>query len=441
MDSQITVRESIPMNRALPVVAGLAGLLLTGHALAAGKPLFKAHSGAADTRNERAIESLLSNPSTRDVHVVDVDASAGDSAQIELLLDGRTLTADRSHSERTALGSTVWIGHVRETAKVHGYAPRETSADPLNDVVLVRRGDQITGNVRVNGQLYRIRPLPSGATAVVAVDESRMPADHPEDAYRALFEAAAKNTDKSGGITAKGKPCRTNCGGGGTPVDPGPTATIRVMVVATNDAIAAYGGDMQALVELAVAESNQGYASSNVGINMVLANYSTTTYGTVGMSTDLSRFRGTSDGYMDNIHATRDANTADVGVLVSNDASACGLASGIGSTAATAFATAYWDCITGYYSFAHEIGHLQSARHDPATDSTNTPYAYGHGYRAPDNAWRTIMAYACTGGGCPRLNYWSNPAVTYGGVPMGTYDKSHNQRVLVETKATIANFR
>jgi hypothetical protein len=137
----------------------------------------------------------------------------------------------------------------------------------------------------------------------------------------------------------------------------------------------------------------------------------------------------------------RRASAADVGVLVDNDASACGLASGIGSTAATAFAVAYWDCITGYYSFAHEIGHLQSARHDPATDSSTSPYAYGHGYRAPDSNWRTIMAYNCTGAGCPRINHWSNPAKTYGGLPMGTYDKSHNQRVLVETKATVAGFR
>jgi len=286
----------------------------------------------------------------------------------------------------------------------------------------------------VDGKLYRIRPMPSGATAVIEVDENRMPKDHPVDSYRQIFDAAMKDA-----ITAKGKPCRTNCGG--TPVEPGPTQTIRVMVVATNDAIAAYGGDMQALAELAVAESNQGYLNSNIGINMVLANYSTTSYATAGMSTDLSRFRSTSDGVMDEVHATRNATTADVMMLVANDASACGLASGIGSTAATAFATAYWDCITGYYSFAHEIGHLQSARHDPATDASTSPYAYGHGYRAPDNSWRTIMAYNCTGAGCPRINYWSNPSKTYGGLPMGTYDKSHNQRVLVETKATVAGFR
>jgi hypothetical protein len=188
-----------------------------------------------------------------------------------------------------------------------------------------------------------------------------------------------------------------------------------------------------------VAESNQGYVNSNVGINMVLAAYTTTTYATAGMSTDLSRFRSTNDGIMDSIHALRDSSGADMAMLVANDASACGLASGIGSTASTAFATAYWDCITGYYSFAHELGHLQSARHDPATDGTNTPYAYGHGYRY-GSSWRTIMAYNCSPS-CPRINYWSNPAVLYGGVPMGTYDVSHNQRVLVGTKATVAGFR
>jgi len=421
------------MVRSLPVLAGVTGLLIAGTASAAGKPLFVPGQGQADARNDRVLERLLSNPSTRDVKVVGVDASASDSAQISLSVGGRLITADRSRAEHTASGSDVWFGRVQHSRNI-GYAPRETAADPLNDVVLVRRGNQITGTVRVDGQLYRIRPLPSGASAVIEVDENRMPADHPEDAYRAIFDAAVRDR-----IGTQGKPCRTNCGG--TPVDPGPTQTIRVMVVATNDAIAAYGGDMQSLVELAVAESNQGYANSNIGINMVLANYSTTTYATAGMSTDLSRFRGTSDGYMDGIHAVRDSSAADVGVLVANDASACGLASGIGSTAATAFATAYWDCITGYYSFAHEIGHLQSARHDPATDSSTNPYPYGHGYRSPSNTWRTIMAYNCTGSGCPRLNYWSNPSVTYGGVPMGTYDKSHNQRVLVETKATVAGFR
>jgi hypothetical protein len=208
--------------------------------------------------------------------------------------------------------------------------------------------------------------------------------------------------------------------------------------------VAAYGGNMQSLVQLAVAESNQGYVNSNVGITLQLAGYETTPYvESSSFSTDLSRFRNTSDGVMDSIHTSRNTTRADVAVLVINNASSCGLASGIGSTAATAFAAVHWDCATGYYSFAHEIGHLQSARHDIATDPSTSPYAYGHGYRyepSSGSRWRTIMAYACTAG-CPRLNFWSNPNINYNGVPMGIASSADNQRVLVNTKAAVAAFR
>jgi hypothetical protein len=50
------------------------------------------------------------------------------------------------------------------------------------------------------------------------------------------------------------------------------------------------------------------------------------------------------------------------------------------------------------------------------------------------------MAYNCTRS-CPRLNYWSNPNISYNGIPMGNASTADNQRVLVNTKATIAAFR
>ncbi|WP_438909603.1 hypothetical protein, partial [Klebsiella pneumoniae] len=66
--------------------------------------------------------------------------------------------------------------------------------------------------------------------------------------------------------------------------------------MATNAAVAAYGGNMQSLVQLAVAESNQGYTNSNVGLTLQLAGYETTSYSESGsFDTDLARFRGTSD--------------------------------------------------------------------------------------------------------------------------------------------------
>ena len=416
------------MNRKTSFRSGVlvtAGALLLSGAAMAGQPLF---TGPANVQPDAAATAgrLAARPASTSLRALQANPSvvSAQTAEIELDLGLQRVNAVLEQAKAQPDGSVVWIGHVRETAKARAATAREVRHDGNNSVILVRRGEGVTGNVRVDGQLYRIRPLPDGSHAVIEVNEAAMPPDHPS-AFGDLPQI--QMAPAAGQVSALA-------------IDPGPTATIRVLVVATNNAVSAYGGDMQALVQLAVAESNQGYVNSNVGINLELAGYTTVSYADVGMSTDLSRFRGTSDGYMDNIHALRDSNAADVAVLVGNDSSACGLASGIGSTASTAFATAYWDCITGYYSFAHEIGHLQSARHDPATDPTNTPYVYGHGYRAPNNAWRTIMAYACTGG-CPRLNYWSNPDVTYSGVAMGTADRSHNQRVLVNTKATIAAFR
>ncbi len=209
---------------------------------------------------------------------------------------------------------------------------------------------------------------------------------------------------------------------------------IRVMVNYTAAAASA-SGNISSLITLAVAETNQGYTNSGVAITVQLANSAQVTYTESGsFSTDLSRYRGTADGFMDSIHTTRNSTTADVGVLLINNASACGLASAIGATASTAFVAVYWDCATGYYSFAHEIGHLQSARHDPANDPTTTPYAWGHGYQYNGSPkWRTIMAYDCSGG-CPRLNYWSNPSNLYQR-PRDGHDRDQQQRPRAERHA------
>ncbi|TXH66783.1 MAG: hypothetical protein E6Q88_11435 [Lysobacteraceae bacterium] len=372
--------------------------------------------------------TLASDRAAVSVELVHADAAQIDASNTVLSLGmGDTGSAFMRYSKRNADGTQVWYGNL---GKDFGLVDRlrhkltgEIADDPNNSVMFVRNGDKLTGTIRSKGELFALRPLRSGGHALVRIDESKMPADHPAE-YALLPRIAMPQprATKAGDIGAQA------------------ISTIRIMVVSTQSAANA-SGDITGLVNLAVAESNQGYANSGVEINLQLAGSYVSTYTESGsFSTDLSRFRGTTDGYMDSYHATRNTVAADVMMLLINNSSSCGLASGIGSTAATAFAVAHYGCATGYYSFAHEIGHLQSARHDPATDPTNTPYAYGHGYRSPTNTWRTIMAYNCTSG-CPRINYWSNPAKTYAGQAMGTTTRSHNQRVLNNTKATVAAYR
>ncbi len=376
---------------------------------AARQPLFTSMKALAGTSADASYRTLATDRATMSIQLVGADATQI-NAKSDTLSLGDFGTAYMQYNRQNADGTSVWYGNLG-----------------TNFGLLDAARHKLTGTIRTKGELYALRPLKSGGHALVRINEAKMPADHPAAAYARIFrESAARAVAqrKAGDVTTLAN------------------TTIRVLVAYTPSAATA-SGDITGLINLAVAESNQGYTNSGVNITLQLASSVRVTYTESGsFSTDLSRFRGTTDGYMDSIHTTRNSTTADVGVLIINNSSSCGLASGIGSTASTAFAAVHWSCATGYYSFAHEIGHLQSARHDPATDGSTTPYAYGHGYRSPTNAWRTIMAYNCTNAaGCPRINYWSNPAKTYGGQAMGTTATSHNQRVLNNTAATVAAFR
>jgi hypothetical protein len=176
------------------------------------------------------------------------------------------------------------------------------------------------------------------------------------------------------------------------------------------------------------------------------------------------RLRDTSDGFMDNVHPLRDSVCADEVVLIVANNAYCGLAflqepisAGF---AGSAFAMVSRQCATGYYSFAHEMGHNMGARHDWFVDDTSSVYTYNHGYVNSIDRWRTIMAYnaECSNQGfnCTRVQYWSNPGVLLGGdplgVPVGTSTTctegvlnpvcdADNHLILDRSALTVANFR
>ncbi len=401
-------------------------------------PLFTSLKAApAGLVADASYRAMVTDRATVSVQLIQADASQIDAKRSTLQLGlGDAGTVYLQNSYRNPDGTQVWYGTIGHDfggiGAIAAKATGEIANDPNNSVLIVRNGDKLTGTIRKNGELYSLQPLRSGGHALVRIDESKMPADHPAADYAKLYNQSQYN-----GRLLRRQIAGTRADGSSIAKA---NAIIRVLVAYTPSAASA-SGDILGKINLAVAETNQGYTNSGVAITMQLAGTSAVSYTESGsFNTDLTRFRGTADGYMDSIHTTRNSTAADVAVLIINNSSSCGLASAIGSTAATAFAAVHYSCATGYYSFGHEIGHLQSARHDPATDPTTTPYAYGHGYRSPTNAWRTIMAYDCTTS-CTRINYWSNPAKTYGGQAMGTTATSHNQRVLNATAATVAAFR
>lgn len=410
--------------RIIAHACALAVAALAAPAFAADVALFQA-APLTPLVTDAAFVEIANDPSTSTATVVLANASAvdTDTARIALDLDiggPVQVTAYRNTAYRNEDGTLVWEGTLTpRRADGARLSPDEVAFDPANSVTLVRDGNFVTGNIRVHGQLYAVRPLFDGRHAVVEVDESKMPADHDEAAYRRLFAEAVKSIAPSKAVTAN--------------------TVVRALVNYTSAANNATPS-MSSLINLAVSETNQGYANSNVAITLQLAGTGLVSYSETGnFSTELSRYRGTSDGYMDSIHTQRNSVAADVAVLIVNGSAACGIGY-LNSSASTAFSVVARTCATGYYSFAHEIGHNFGANHDPA-NASGSPYSYGHGYQRPTNGWRTIMAYACSGASCTRINYWSNPNKTYNGVAMGTTSTHNNARVLNQRAATVAAFR
>jgi len=230
-------------------------------------------------------------------------------------------------------------------------------------------------------------------------------------------------------------------------------STIDIMVAYTASARAAAGSTaaIKATILTALNETNAGYANSGVTPRLRLVHVEEVAYTESGnISTDVNRLAATADGFMDNLHTLRNTYGADlVGLIVENGGGYCGMAKAIMATAATAFQVTARSCATGYYSFAHEFGHLQGARHDTYVDSGTTPYAYGHGHVNTSSdatkRWRTIMSYndrcSTLGYNCTRLQYWSNPTKTYLANAMGVLNTSENYKVLNNTAYTVANFR
>lgn len=305
----------------------------------------------------------------------------------------------------------------------------------------------VDGNAR-----YSIEPLGEGLHAVVELDDAKF-VEHPTSVPTGAKEGAGTSLHQ--GSTSLLFPKAQVAGSANAslvlqPVD-APLASytesgLDVLVLFTDAAVSATA-NISSLIQLSVDNTNTAYANSYIALTASVAALGQITaddYSEAGRSLEdhLAALVNSADGKMDVVHGWRNANFADVVVLIVDDNEACGIAGGILASASSAFAVVHQSCAAANYSFAHEIGHLQGARHDMDRDATLFPFQYGHGYKIPD-AFRTVMAYPCAiEHPCPRHHYFSTPL--YGPGPIlthGTETYEDNARVLNETKAYVTGFR
>ena len=372
-------------------------------------PLDEKSFDAMEAEPSQLLERLRSAETTKKITLVRIDESMLNQAAVDLNLRADLmLHASTARVERRSDRDYTW----------HGTLP-----DRPGRATIVVQEDVVVGTIRSSNELFRVRTIKKGVQALIEVDQDAFPADHPP-VYDELTPSDINLEEFSDGDESSFL---------------SPTV-VEVLVAYTADARLASGG-IQALVQLAVDETNDTYSNSKVNIRLHLARSVEVTYSERGRNytTIRNHLMTNSDGHMDQLHALRDTHEADAVLLIVDQNDYCGLAAAILAEEASAFAVVHYDCATGYYSFGHELGHLQGARHNPEVDSRDTPYRFGHGYQNGPN-WRTVMAYNCSPG-CPRIDYWSNPNVMHSGDAMGTAARHNNARVLNATAARIAAFR
>jgi len=299
-----------------------------------------------------------------------------------------------------------------------------TSEKGDGDMTLVAYDDRVTGTINVDGQLYRTESLGNDLNVLILTDYSKfIPqdlSDYNKDSSANYSESNSENNEEE----------NLKALSGNSPV-------IRILMAYT-PAFAA-NHDENGLIATAIVETKQSFVNSGANVSVELAYKRQVNYTETGsFETDLERFIGTTDGYMDEIHNLRDQYYADVCMLILETGNAYGRAGDIFASKSCAFAVVRSDAVTGRYTPSHELGHLIGARHNIEVDNENFPFPYGHGYIDPYSPcdWMTIMGvndlkYNEFG---VRRKQWSRPGY------YGNTDTAYVVRVLNEESYRVANF-
>ncbi len=346
-----------------------------------------------------------------DAEVKEVQVNPGlvskDTAMLSMpLTDGRTVSFKLSRSDSVASGMVGWVGDLPSNRRQLYPSPAEIDMDPLNWVSLVSDGNLVVGDIRVDGQLYRLTAVGKGQQVLVKVDESKLP---PEAApISAPVQPQGNTTSLTAPLSSK--------------------STIRVLLVTTQESRALFPNYKIELAQ-ALQNANQYMINSKVDAVYELSGIYDSDYSEAGIDAETQLRSMMADKPLGaKIDIERQKARADLVSMLSTFSNYCGLAY-TPAKKETAVST-----ISCFGALAHELGHNMGATHNHEEERPELPsYAYGYKHTAPN--FHTHMK--TSHGAIP---YFSNPRLQYQGVPIGTVDKNDVARTFNERRDVVENF-
>jgi hypothetical protein len=321
---------------------------------------------------------------------------------------------------------------------------------PYGSFTIVVEEDVAAGTFRVpteSPHFFSLRYAGDGLHLICEIDSEKFPpcAGAPPSWEGPRAFAGAQDTQQNGpppeSLTAS--PGDDVC----SPLPP----VFDAMIVYSNIARQAAAGTnaINALCQLAIDETNEAYGNSQIGARVRLVYRGEVTYNESGTYEDhLDQLTDDSDGVLDEVHTLRDSYRADFVSLWVDDPCYCGIG-WCTSDDDRAFTIVCWNCATGNYTYAHEMGHNQGCAHavgdgTPPTERGDGLFDYSHGWRFSGDSgslFRTIMAYHPG----TRIQHFSNPNVLFDGqptgIPVGDPNEALNAQTINRRRATCEGFR
>jgi hypothetical protein len=232
---------------------------------------------------------------------------------------------------------------------------------------------------------------------------------------------------------------------------------VSVMIVYTPSAAswaATYETSINNTISSIMQKSNLALGNSNSLLQFELVYSGQVDYTELNTSDDLYNLTGTTDGYMDNVHSLRNTYGADVVVLLENVSFTGGIGWLLNSTAGSpsyAFSITRVQQASWTYTTVHEVGHNMGCHHAKNQNFQPGPgiFTYSAGWRwtgTDGGQYCSVMTYEsgtyfADGVSHTRVPYFSNPSLSYQGVPTGDAVNADNARTLRETKSVVAAYR